>query len=805
MAVCAVTDPAAAPSGPGRSAAFTRQRCWSGCRGCPAPGPGSCPRSPCRWPPPAGPPVAPGGPAGGGHLHGERGHDPGPGAGQPRQPDQHLWRVNAADRPGPEGAAAGSVTAQTAIGVYQGTGGTQVINLPGREPRRVPRLFRFRLPRKVATFTARQEQLAALDRRWPARGLTAPPVQVLTGLPGVGKTQLAAAYVEAHVEGYDLVAWVRAANPLADLADLADQLRLTELEDTVEQRAERTVLALAAWDSPWLLMLDNVEDPAVLQQWCPAAGPGRILVTTRHRELAPDYGQELWLPVFDLTEATTYLLDRSGHGDEQRAAAEAVATALGRLPLALAHAGAYCAVERGTSFTEYLGLLAALPAAELFDRSPEAFYTETVATTWATSIAAATRRAPLAADVLNLAAVLDPDAIPLELFTVLAGADTPSQAATRHRLNRAVAELGAFSLVDVADGQLAVHRLLQKVVRDELARAANTRPIGQAVTAVAAALPADVAAPSSWLVCRRLVTHAQALAQLPESALADCRELVVGLFNRVVVYQLHAGDQTALATLAPRAADLASALLGPEHPDTLTARANLARSYGSAGRTTEAIGIQEQVAADTERLLGPEHPATLTIRSNLASSYWSAGRTTEAIGIQEQVAADRERLLGPEHPATLTARANLASSYYAAGRTTEAIGLLEQVAADTERLLGPEHPDTLTARSNLAGSYGSAGRTTEAIGIQEQVAADTERLLGPEHPATLTARANLATSYRAAGRTTEAIGIEEQVAADTERLLGPEHPATLTARANLAGSYHAAGRTTAVSYTHLRA
>ena len=93
-------------------------------------------------------------------------------------------------------------------------------------------------------------------------------------------------------------------------------------------------------------------------------------------------------------------------------------------------------------------------------------------------------------------------------------------------------------------------------------------------------------------------------------------------------------------------------------PDTLTARANLAASYQSAGRTGEAIAIEERVAAARERVLGPEHPDTLAARANLAASYQSAGRTGEAIAIEERVAAARERVLGPEHPDTLTARAN---------------------------------------------------------------------------------------------------------------------------------------------------
>lgn len=60
------------------------------------------------------------------------------------------------------------------------------------------------------------------------------------------------------------------------------------------------------------------------------------------------------------------------------------------------------------------------------------------------------------------------------------------------------------------------------------------------------------------------------------------------------------------------------------------------------------------------RCLGDEHPATLTARANLAGSYWSAGRTTDAIELQEQVLSDSERILGDEHPNTRAFRANLA-------------------------------------------------------------------------------------------------------------------------------------------------
>jgi hypothetical protein len=74
--------------------------------------------------------------------------------------------------------------------------------------------------------------------------------------------------------------------------------------------------------------------------------------------------------------------------------------------------------------------------------------------------------------------------------------------------------------------------------------------------------------------------------------------------------------------------------------------------------------------ADRERILGVDHPDTLTARGNLAESYREAGRSGEAISLEQRVLADRERILGAEHPDTLAARDNLARSYRAADRLT---------------------------------------------------------------------------------------------------------------------------------------
>ncbi|MFJ8570398.1 tetratricopeptide repeat protein, partial [Streptomyces sp. NPDC093514] len=64
-------------------------------------------------------------------------------------------------------------------------------------------------------------------------------------------------------------------------------------------------------------------------------------------------------------------------------------------------------------------------------------------------------------------------------------------------------------------------------------------------------------------------------------------------------------------------------VLGPDHPNTLTTRNNLAYWRGMAGDAAGAAEAYAELLADMVRVLGPDHPNTLTTRNNLA--YWREG------------------------------------------------------------------------------------------------------------------------------------------------------------------------------------
>ena len=233
---------------------------------------------------------------------------------------------------------------------------------------------------------------------------------------------------------------------------------------------------------------------------------------------------------------------------------------------------------------------------------------------------------------------------------------------------------------------------------------------------------------------------------------------------------------------------------GPEHPNTVDAMNNLARSYYYTSRRAEAVKLLEEALVVNRKVSGPEHPATLTTMQHLANAYDGAGRADQALKLREEVLALSRKVNGPEHSGTLMAMHNLANSYAQAGRRGEALKLREEVLALSRRLHPPGHPDTLMAMNNLSLSYHEAGRLEDALKLWEEAVALYRKVSSAEHPDMLRAMSNLAASYDEVGRQDEALKLREEALANRLKVDGPKHPDTHVAMYNLAHSYAEAGR-----------
>ncbi|MFI9613453.1 AfsR/SARP family transcriptional regulator [Streptomyces sp. NPDC052023] len=248
----------------------------------------------------------------------------------------------------PTGAAAGPVTGPD----------TPSPHAPQQPHDDTHRLVPSQLPPDVADFIGRTEQIAwataLLEQvRDPRR--TAPPIGVISGRPGTGKTALAVHVghrTAALFPDGQLFVDLRASDfePVRTVDALARLLRALGMDPDTEARDEEDLLGLYRTHIARrrvLLILDNAVGEALLRPLLPPGGGSAVLITARRRLIALEGATHLDLGVPSQSEALDLLARVAGPTRptlETSQAAEIVALC-GRLPLAVRIAGARLAAR----------------------------------------------------------------------------------------------------------------------------------------------------------------------------------------------------------------------------------------------------------------------------------------------------------------------------------------------------------------------------------------------------------------------------------------------------------------------------
>jgi hypothetical protein len=500
-----------------------------------------------------------------------------------------------------------------------------------------------------------------------------PPV-VLTGIRGAGKTQLAATYARARLaDNWRLIAWVNARNSetlLTGLAAVAEAAGLSAggSRPGPADAGQAVRDWLEADGSFRLLVFDDVEDPGLLRPFVPAAGEARVLITAARQPKA-ELGTNVPVDVFSADEALALLGGRTGLADEDGALA--VAVQLGYLPLALDQAAGMIAKQH-MGYAAYLAKLRALSAEDHLVREDEEEQPSPpgVAETVLLAMEAASYadRLGVSIRVMELVAILSPAVVRRDLLRSAGQAGTLLGGGRRvaaSMVDQALEQLNERSLLGFSlDGQaVSVHRLAAQVIRAGMARQGRLVPACRAAASAVEGSAAALAKHRNHAAVTEMAGQVAALAENAGAAPDDVGELatmLARLRSLVLNHLAELGDAMpeVIAIGEPLAADL-DRLLGPDDPDTIRARTDLARAYHETGRVDDAIPLVEQVLAARERLFGADHPGTLASRNNLASAYRATGRAADAIPLFEENLAACERLFGADHPKTLASQHSL--------------------------------------------------------------------------------------------------------------------------------------------------
>ena len=625
-------------------------------------------------------------------------------------------------------------------------------------------------------FTGREDILSNLRLSLTSGGPAAWK-QAVTGMGGVGKTQLVVEYIYLHKTDYRVIWWIRSEEPVAmadDYADLAASLDLPEKSSPDQTEMVKAVKRWLEHNSGWLLIFDNTQDPKEIRNYLPKGGAGHLIITSRNPHWS---GVARLLPVeiFDRAESIDFLCKRTGQ--DTKKAADDLADELGDLPLALEQAGAYIETT-GIMLTDYQELFQSRRKELWDDETPPPDYLYSVATTWSLAMEQVSKESPEAADLLNLCAFLAPDKISLEMLSEGAKHLPEPLAATatdRLAMNRAIKVLRRYSLID-ADGEfLSIHRLVQAVVRDRLREDDEKRCAETAVALLSAAFPFESDDVRTWHQCSRLLPHA-----LTTAAHAEARELApektYQILNQTGLYLRGRAEFAEAKVYLRRAFTLAEKVYGQDHPIIATIINNLGLVLQALGDLQGAKQHFERALKIDEKTYSPDHPDVAIRVNNLGLVLQDMGDMQGAKQHFERALKINENTCGPDHPNVAKVVNNLGLVLQDMGDMQGAKQHFEQALKINENTYGPDHPNVATIVNNLGSVLQDMGDLQGAKKYFEQALKIDENTCGPDHPNVATIANNLSGVLQALGDLPGAKQHFERALKIDENTYGLDHP-----------------------------
>jgi tetratricopeptide (TPR) repeat protein len=608
-------------------------------------------------------------------------------------------------------------------------------------------------------FTGRDNILASMHDYYNDPHTLRPRIAVMTGLGGVGKTQIALRYFEREKPSYSVALFVgcdseqEAIGAFMRFAHLVVDEELRQFPETsfneavkklgftglIDEQAKasmaevqmRIVNAVKAWlgrqQERFLLIFDNADDPVGvhLGDLIPHHNNGDIIITTRDtdtkafghlfsiEELAPEEATDL------LARATNTSLDTP----EKRRIAGDIARELGYLPLAIDQASGYL-TESDTD------MIAFLPAYELHAKSLLSKipndgmlgYKHSAFTTWEMSFERLQTISSYAPSLLQLLGFVHNHDICELLYHPKGAVNSP----TKHDgflINEAIGFLSKLCLIR-RNGQTRafdIHPVVHVWIKERLNATERSHFSREAVKFVAEALPSlhNATSGNSWAVHRRLFPHIQSswrnvMKYVPSDDDSLHGNFLVALDSIASSFRLQGHYQIAEEALLRvyRGNELA---WGKDDPATLDSASNLASVYELLGSLTKSEELYRQAAEGLANSLGADHRKTLAVLHKLANVLKYMGKSSEAERLYNEVLESRKKKLGEVDPDTLETMDALASLYYDSRRASDAEPLRLLVLKTREKSLGMGDPKTLTTRLNMGILYSGLGKNELAL------------------------------------------------------------------------------------------
>ncbi|ETI21604.1 hypothetical protein G647_07951 [Cladophialophora carrionii CBS 160.54] len=654
-------------------------------------------------------------------------------------------------------------------------------------------------------------------------------IVALYGLGGSGKTQFCLRYAESNRASYWGVFWIDASTRENAEAGFA----LLGLQAGKGSTFAAGKYWLSQSPKPWLLVLDNADDPDLdISEFIPAGAHGHVLITTRNPNVAIyATAGSFRLQGLDPEEAITLLLRSaypSDHASEtgaaKRSLAQSIAAELGYLAIALDHAGATIrrkvyTLEKYLHF--YLGYRHRLLSSPKSISADEA----DVITTWEIPFRRIEKRESVeykdAVVLMHIFAFLHFESISEHIFRVswaasennsssdvllpdLLRLDSSCSDEAQIRLRRAIGVLCDYSIIDhdVEREVCSLHPVIHRWARTRLSDGEQLVSwLDCTIKLLVRCISPNLEA-SGRRFRRHLLPHIESCLQMLEfhtPSFPQTRERADQMERFAWVYAESGGWKSALG-LQTKIIDYRARTLGRTHEDSLRAQRSLSQIHWNLFNVQAALDIQHQILKARwwsrpsivywASPWMPDHISYCIALDDLTQTLWLAGRRDLSKWTGERAVNGLLKRIGPDDPRTLNAMFNLGRTYLHIGDLEKAHKLLSTVLLKRKRLFGQNHPDTLMARNELGMSFCAR---KERLGVAERLVTNVhearKQVLGEEHAYTLWSANDVSKVLCERGRPSQAIDMLTKLIPVVKRTLGEEHVGMNMTKGNLARAY----------------
>ncbi|MGL9718787.1 MAG: tetratricopeptide repeat protein [Wolbachia sp.] len=682
--------------------------------------------------------------------------------------------------------------------------------------------FRFEVRNPVGSFTGRTEELGELHKLiQKSQGVATIISQLATisGLGGVGKTELARKYIEKHSKDYDNnIIWIRAEtykDMVQSFLELADDLLGIPTKDRNIEFVIRDIYAFFAKRKS-LFVFDNAEEyrsegqDAGISQFLPSHflssddNKPSVLITSRNKNWGDI--KPLILDTFTEPESIDFIRKALGIKDgSQENEIKNLAKTLQHFPLALQQAVAYIK-ERdialknvGLKFeiSDYLKRYKEETEKLLdfkFPKDSDNSYTETTFITWRitiNNIKSNTEYGQQAKEILDVIAYIAPDNIPVKIFLGLER--------NREKLGDAIQLLKQYSMINSGEEQSSVniHRLVQQVTRIEIEKQGKDKVVKKTFELLKESFPYGSDKLEDYTQKRQLLPHLEAFLSHIDSWLEKNPSEKQTIEKDYLVYLLiwmdngysDLGNPRRQKELLERVLPILKKDDSFGHPTIAIALENLGITYDALGDHQKAKELLEQALAIKEKHYGPDYFQVTITLANLGNTYRALGSPQKAKELLEQALLIFKKHYGPDHFEVAKLLAALSNAYEALGSSQKQKELLEQALAIREKHYGSDHPEVAKLLANLGSAHHILGNPQKAKELLERALTIDKKFYSSDHLHIAIIMQNLGNAYYALGNPQKTKKLLERALSIKEKHYGPDHPEVAKLLANLGSTY----------------